>query len=95
MAHLAGLDGLAAGIVFALSTDTVTVGRDGEGDIVLMDNTVSRVHARLTRAAGGAFTVQDLGSLGGVFVNGQRTEQALLASGDLLQIGDSVFRFET
>lgn len=95
MAHLAGLEGLAAGIVFALSTDTVTIGRDGSGDIVLMDNTVSRVHARLTRRADGVFTILDLDSLGGVFVNGQRTQQASLATGDLLQIGDSVFRFET
>lgn len=95
MAHLAGLEGLAAGIVFALSTDTVTIGRDGEGDIVLMDNTVSRVHARLTRRADGVFTILDLDSLGGVFVNGQRTQQVSLATGDLLQIGDSVFRFET
>ncbi len=78
--------GPAAGTKFTLDGDVVTVGRHPQSDIFLNDITVSRRHAELHRA-GTRYTVQDLGSLNGTYVNRSRVDQSKLASGDELQIG--------
>ena len=91
---LLGLQGLAAGSTFALSGGDVTVGRDGDNEIVLAENTVSRRHARLLRDAHGQFTLTDLGSANGVYLNGERVQRAILNSGDEIKIGDNYFRFQ-
>lgn len=92
--QLVGLEGLAAGSAFALTEKRVTVGRDGDNGIVLAENTVSRLHALLTRDRQGQITLTDEGSANGIYVNGARTERAILTGGDEVQIGDNVFRFE-
>ena len=91
---LLGLQGLAAGSTFALTGGDVTVGRDGDNEIVLAENTVSRRHARLLRDSHGQFTLSDLGSANGVYINGTRIQRAILAAGDEIKIGDNYFRFQ-
>lgn len=93
-AVLVGIQGLAAGGTFALTTGDVAVGRDGENDIVLAENTVSRFHARLLRDKRGGFTVTDLDSANGTQVNGRPVRSAPLRSGDEIKIGDNFFRFQ-
>ncbi len=56
------------------------------GDIVLDDVSVSRRHAEFYRQ-GGRFTVRDVGSLNGTYVNRERLEEAALSGGDEGQIG--------
>ncbi len=92
-ATLIGVQGLVAGGRFALTTGDVLVGRDGDNDIVLAENMVSRRHARLRRDAQGRFVLTDLGSANGVQVNGMRVARAYLAAGDEIKIGDNFFRF--
>jgi hypothetical protein len=53
---------------------------------LLDDVTVSRRHAEFHRE-GGFFTVRDVGSLNGTYVNRERVEAATLSSGDEVQIG--------
>lgn len=91
---LLGLQGLATGSTFALTDGDVTVGRDGDNEIVLAENTVSRRHARLLRDSQGQFTLTDLGSANGVYINGTRIQRAILATGDEIKIGDNYFRFQ-
>ena len=55
-------------------------------DVFLDDVTVSRRHAELVRD-GETFTITDLGSLNGTFVNRKRIESAELDDDDELQIG--------
>ncbi len=56
----------------ALDGTAVTLGRAADCEVVLpADETVSRQHARLDRREGG-WTVTDLGSRNGTFVNGRR-----------------------
>ena len=50
------------------------------------DVTVSRHHAEFAREGGG-FSVRDVGSLNGTYVNRQRIDQAGLSGGDEVQIG--------
>ena len=92
--HLFGTQGLAAGTMFSLTRPVMTVGRDGDRDLVLSDETVSRHHARLTRGPSGQTVLSDEGSANGTQVNGRRVRQAVLSAGDEIQIGDSVFLFQ-
>jgi len=75
-----------AGESFFPSGDRTLIGRSPECDVFLDDVTVSRRHAELVRA-GDTFTITDLGSLNGTFVNKERIETAQLADDDELQIG--------
>jgi pSer/pThr/pTyr-binding forkhead associated (FHA) protein len=62
------------------------IGRSPECDVFLDDVTVSRRHAELLDD-GGRFTIRDLGSLNGTFVNRRRIEAAELEDDDEVQIG--------
>lgn len=75
-----------AGSRFLLDSDLITVGRHPESDIFLDDVTVSRRHAEFYRR-GGQFTVRDVGSLNGTYVNRERIEEHPLTGGDEVQIG--------
>jgi pSer/pThr/pTyr-binding forkhead associated (FHA) protein len=75
-----------AGSKFFLDSDTTQVGRHPESDIFLDDVTVSRRHAEIRRSPGG-FSLHDVGSLNGTYVNRERVEGAELRSGDEIQIG--------
>ncbi|HRE46240.1 MAG TPA: FHA domain-containing protein [Aggregatilineales bacterium] len=76
--------------VYELSKDVSTLGRDITNDIVINDPEVSRHHCRLTRGGGG-YTMEDLGSTNGTFVNGQRLMGARpLAQGDQIGLGETV-----
>jgi pSer/pThr/pTyr-binding forkhead associated (FHA) protein len=76
-----------AGSRFLLDKDVVTAGRHPESDIFLDDITVSRRHAEIRRGAAGSFTVHDVGSLNGTYLNRERVDDDELANGDELQVG--------
>ena len=78
--------GPGAGNRFLLDQDVVTAGRHPESEIFLDDITVSRRHVEFRRTADG-FTVSDVGSLNGTYVNRDRIDEAVLANGDEVQIG--------
>ncbi len=75
-----------AGSRFRLDGDLTTAGRHPDSDIFLDDVTVSRRHAEFYRQ-GTSFTVRDVGSLNGTYVNRERIEETELAGGDEVQIG--------
>src|ERR671918_1349215 len=78
--------GANAGSKFFLDADVTRIGRHPESDIFLDDITVSRRHAEIRRGSDG-FSLHDVGSLNGTYVNRERVEGAELRSGDEVQIG--------
>ena len=85
-ALLVVLRGPNAGSRFLLDDDFTSAGRHPDSDIFLDDVTVSRRHAEFYRS-GDRFTVRDVGSLNGTYVNRERIEEAELFGGDEVQIG--------
>lgn len=75
-----------SGSRFLLDGELTTAGRHPQSDIFLDDVTVSRRHAEFTRH-GTTFSVRDVGSLNGSYVNRERIDQVGLSSGDEVQIG--------
>ncbi|MCT7355815.1 zinc-ribbon and FHA domain-containing protein [Streptomyces sp. 15-116A] len=76
-----------AGSRFLLDGDLTTAGRHPQSDIFLDDVTVSRRHVEFRRSPDGSFTVADVGSLNGTYVNRERIDQVALSNGDEVQIG--------
>jgi hypothetical protein len=72
--------------------ERLVVGRDPACDISLEDSLLSRRHAEFV-AAGDVVTVRDLGSRNGIFVNGTRADEHVLAPGDVIQIGPLRVRY--
>jgi hypothetical protein len=75
-----------AGSRFLLDQDVTSAGRHPDSDIFLDDVTVSRRHAEFRREGSG-YTVHDVGSLNGSYVNRERIDAAPLSGGDEVQIG--------
>ncbi len=73
-----------------LGQHSLLLGRDPEADFVIDDVEVSRRHARLT-AENGGYTIEDLGSTNGTFVNDERIQGAVaLQNGDSFRLGDRI-----
>ncbi len=69
----------------------IVIGRASGVDLVLAEDMVSRKHARLAIAPG-AITIDDLGSMNGTFVNGEKVSRATLKEGDRLLIGTNIVK---
>lgn len=78
--------GPTAGTKFVLDKEVVSIGRNPESDIFLNDISVSRRHAEV-RHESGRYSVTDLGSLNGTYLNRQRVDRSELSSGDEVQVG--------
>jgi pSer/pThr/pTyr-binding forkhead associated (FHA) protein len=78
--------GPGSGSRFLLDADVVNAGRHPDSEIFLDDVTVSRRHAQFDRDAD-TFTVSDVGSLNGTYVNRDRIDRVQLKDGDEVQIG--------
>ncbi len=80
------LKGAGMGSRFLLNSNITRVGRELNNDISLDDITVSRSHAVINRDENG-FSVKDLGSLNGTYINAVVAREQLLNDGDEIQIG--------
>jgi hypothetical protein len=69
----------------------LVIGRSSDLDMVLIEDMVSRKHAKITLAPG-QITISDLGSTNGTFVNGEKVKRARLKEGDRILIGTSILK---
>jgi adenylate cyclase len=76
--------------------NTTGIGRSSANPIALKgDTSVSRQHALIRRQGENEYSVIDLGSANGTFVNGKLLlVPTVLRNGDVLKVGDTVMRFE-
>lgn len=86
--------GTRAGTDYRLNVGTTSIGRAGDNDIAIDDDTISRQHA-LIREENARFVLHDRGSTDGTYVNNQKLRGPLsLQDGDQVSIGNTVFRFK-
>ena len=76
----------------SLGADPLAIGRDPQNDIVLDDRRVSRKHAEI-RLRLGRYTLYDLQSTNGTYVNGRRVAEIVLSDGDRVAIGGVELHF--
>lgn len=81
---------------FNFSTSPILIGRGKSNSISLDDEMVSKVHCEVSFIFNRDLEqviIRDLESTNGTFVNGEMIQQAVLKSGDKINIGDSVLQF--
>lgn len=69
----------------------IVIGRSSELDMVLVEDMVSRRHAKISVHNGDIY-LEDLGSTNGSFVNGEKITRTKLAEGDRILIGTSIIK---
>lgn len=89
---LIALAGPLKGTIFELAADTLSLGREASNGVQVNDLSVSRRHCLISRQ-GGQYSVSDLDSFNGTFVNGVPVKEHVLAHGDQIAIGDILFLF--
>src|ERR1700692_423301 len=82
---------------FVLGPAPLTIGRTPDNQLAVNDIKASSHHAAI-RPNGQGYTIVDLGSTNGTFVNGQQLERGMprqLNSGDTIRIGDTSYTYQT
>jgi len=69
----------------------IIIGRSAELDMVLVEDMVSRKHAKIITDEN-SVTIEDLGSTNGTFVNGEKARSCELKDGDRILIGTSIIK---
>lgn len=93
-ATLTCVTGIDAGTAFPLAFSQMVVGRADAVEVRLHDRSVSRQHAKLSRRRH-HFFVESGSTTNGLYVNGRRVRRRTqLHSGDVLELGQTVLRFD-
>lgn len=88
--------GESLGKTLVLDEDEVRLGRGTQCDLQFQVEGVSRVHARIHRSKTQRYSIEDLRSTNGVFVNGFQTLNQELKDGDRIALGPHlIFSFRT
>ncbi len=86
------ISGKYQGGEFALEMNKeLIIGRSSELEMVLIEDMVSRHHAKITTTDDEIF-IEDLGSTNGTFVNGEKITKTKLKEGDRILIGTSIIK---
>jgi transcriptional regulator with GAF, ATPase, and Fis domain len=99
--RLIAVSGLSKGTIFLLSTNEVSIGRETSNTIHFNEPSVSRRHCLIScssdqtepAAVHAGFTIVDLESYNGTFVNGVPVREQELKHGDQIAVGDVVLLF--
>ena len=86
-------DGPARGQIYPLIEDLTYIGRSQENQVAIPDKTVSKRHASI-KIADRTYIIEDLQSVAGVYVNGQKVVKAHLKDGDSIRLGSTEMQFK-
>lgn len=82
-------------IKYAINSSPWKIGRTRQNDIFLEHSSVSREHAEFKRNRDGSYTIVDLDSLNGVYLNNNKISTGLVMDGDHIDVGDIKLKFVT
>lgn len=91
-ARLEAVSGPREGGIFPLYEPEISIGREPSNQVLLLDPLVSRRHC-IIRNDGSSFRLEDLDSRNSTFVNGVPVKERVLAHGDQIRVGNSIFVF--
>jgi transcriptional regulator with GAF, ATPase, and Fis domain len=91
--RLEAVSGPFEGRSFPLTEDEISIGREPDNQISLLDSLVSRRHC-IIQKNGEGFLLRDLDSRNSTFVNQVPVNERLLADGDEIRIGKSILIFQ-
>ena len=86
------LRGENSGAVHVISQDPFRIGSDEENDLVLKEPNIALYQAEI-QSFQGQFLIKNLSLEGTAFLNGEPFEEAGFQRGDILTLGEAVFRF--
>ena len=89
---LVAINGPVRGTLFRLTDEEIAIGRHSSNQLSITDLPVSRRHC-VIRRSNDTFSIFDLDSNNGTFVNGVRISEHVLADGDDIGVGNSIFKF--
>jgi hypothetical protein len=72
--------------IFRLNSEITRIGRKLDNHFVIHDLSVSREHAEI-RYEDGEFTIIDLNSTAGTYVNNKKIDKKVLYTGDIISLG--------
>ena len=78
---------------FDLGGALISIGRASDNDVIVDDPEVSRHHCQL-KLQHGAYSLADLGSRNGSWINGQPVSEVALGPGDVIRIGSTEIEFQ-
>ena len=90
--RLLAISGSFEGQAFVLNAGEISIGRDKSNDICVRDRSISRRHC-LIKNDGEIFSIKDLKSFNGTFVNGTAVSERSIKHGDQITLGDVLFLF--
>ena len=93
MAFLLGMSECVKGRKFEIDSDSVSVGRSSDNDLVIEHETISSKHCVLERV-GDVYKLVDKGSTNGTMVNSETISERELKPGDVIQFGAVEFVFD-
>jgi adenylate cyclase len=71
-----------------------TLGRHPDNTIQVLDRIVSKEHCRIALGPQGQYSIRDMGSLNGTYVNNERANEATLKDGDQITLGNTILQFQ-
>ena len=86
------LSGPERGQEHVISADVIRVGKAPENDLMITDDTVSRVHFEIVRDAKG-YLLRDLKSTNGTFLDGAEIKEAYIRAGSVIAAGAAELKF--
>jgi len=72
---------------YTFDKTVITVGRDPDADIFVDNPSISRDHLRFERMPNGHYSVCDMGSANGSYLNEERMQNAVVYNNDVIRIG--------
>ncbi len=86
------IKGPQRGTEFVIESDVIRVGKAGDNDLPVTDETVSRVHFEIVRDAKG-YLLRDMRSTNGTFLDGAEIKEAYIRAGSIISAGATELKF--